>query len=92
MKLTLSDGGGGEEFLAILSDVTTLEEMRSITEKLRALVESSRLDLVAANLTLTISVGATLFLPTDTPESIVRRADELMYRSKQAGRNRVSVA
>ena len=78
--------------MAILSDVTTLEEMRSITEKLRALVESSRLDLVAANLTLTISVGATLFLPTDTPESIVRRADELMYRSKQAGRNRVSVA
>jgi diguanylate cyclase (GGDEF)-like protein/PAS domain S-box-containing protein len=82
---------GGEEFLALLYDVTTLEELNSIAEKLRILVESSRLDLSAANLTVTISVGATLFLPADTPESIVRRADALMYQSKRVGRNRVSV-
>lgn len=80
---------GGEEFLAILYDVTTLEELNAIAEKLRTLVECSRLDLADAHLTVTISVGATLFLPTDTPESVVRRADALMYRSKQAGRNRV---
>ena len=82
---------GGEEFLAILYDMASLEALNSISERLRMLVEFSRLDLAATSLTVTVSVGATLFLPGDTPESIVRRADELMYQSKLAGRNQVSV-
>jgi len=82
---------GGEEFLAILYDVTSQEELRSIAEKLRILVESSRLDVANKGLTVTISVGATLLLPNDTPASIVSRADRLMYQSKQEGRNRISV-
>lgn len=82
---------GGEEFLAILYDVATLEELKRIAEKLRTLVACSRLDLEAVNLTVTISMGATLFLPADTPETVVRRADKLMYESKRAGRNRISV-
>jgi len=82
---------GGEEFVAILGDITTLTALESIGNKLRALVESSRLDLATTSLTVTISVGGTLFRPDDTQESIVRRADELMYQSKRAGRNRVSV-
>lgn len=81
---------GGEEFVAILYDVATAEALRLTADKLRALVESSRLD-VAEGLTVTISEGATLFLPGDTPESVVRRADGLMYQSKRAGRNRVTV-
>lgn len=83
---------GGEEFLAILYDVLSLESLKILSEKLRILIEHSWLDVDAASLTVTISVGATLFLPTDTPESIVRRADDLLYRSKRAGRNQVSVA
>ena len=82
---------GGEEFLAILYDVTSLGALETLCEKLRTLVEASRLDLADRHLTVTVSIGATLLRPDDTPESIVRRADEMMYRSKQAGRNRVSV-
>ncbi len=82
---------GGEEFLAILNDVTSFDAVKSICEKLRILVELSRLDLGDQSLTVTISIGATLLLPDDTSESFVRRADELMYQSKQVGRNRVSV-
>jgi len=81
---------GGEEFLAILYHVASLDELKAISEKLRILVEHSRLDFDGRSLSVTISGGATLFLPDDTPESIVRRADTLMYQSKQAGRNRVS--
>lgn len=81
---------GGEEFLVILYDVGSVEILQSLAEKLRVLVQLSRLDLVTSSLTITISVGATLFLPTDTPDSIVRRADELMYQSKRDGRNRVT--
>ena len=82
---------GGEEFLAILYDMTTPEALAAVCEKLRTLVEASRLDLADRRLSVTISIGATLSRPDDTPESIVRRADAMMYRSKQAGRNRINV-
>jgi PleD family two-component response regulator len=38
-----------------------------------------------------MSIGATLLRPDDTPESFVGRADKLMYKSKDAGSNRVTV-
>jgi diguanylate cyclase (GGDEF)-like protein len=82
---------GGEEFLAILYDVHSHGDLGSISEKLRMLVEFSRLDLSGSSQEVTMSVGATLLLPGDSPESVVRRADALLYQSKQAGRNRVSV-
>src|SRR5262249_7511135 len=82
---------GGEEFLAVLYDVSSKENLRKTCEKLRTLVELSRLDFEGRGLSVTISVGGTLLHPDDTPESIVHRADELMYRSKQAGRNRTTV-
>lgn len=82
---------GGEEFLAILYEVASAEALKTICDKLRALVEFSHLDVADESLTVTISVGATLLQPDDTSESIVRRSDRLMYQSKQAGRNRVSL-
>ena len=42
-------------------------------------------------LSFTISLGATLALPDDTPESLIARADALMYQTKEAGRNRVTL-
>lgn len=82
---------GGEEFLAIVNTVTSEDELLITAEKIRMLIAFSRLDLATANLTVTVSMGATLFLPTDTPDSIVHRADLLMYQSKQTDRNRVTV-
>ena len=39
---------------------------------------------------LTHHVGATLARGEDTPETLVARADALMYRAKSEGRNRVA--
>jgi diguanylate cyclase (GGDEF)-like protein/PAS domain S-box-containing protein len=80
---------GGEEFLAILNDVSSPDDLMTICEKLRTLVALSRLDIAGASLTVTVSIGATQLLPGDTSESVVRRADMLMYQSKESGRNRV---
>jgi GGDEF domain-containing protein len=33
-------------------------------------------------LSLSVSIGSTLALPDDTAESLIKRADELMYRNK----------
>lgn len=82
---------GGEEFAVILENAPSLKVVRAIAEKCRILVEFSRLDLAEKSLSVTISVGGTLLLPDDTLESLVRRADELMYQSKREGRNRVTV-
>jgi diguanylate cyclase (GGDEF)-like protein/PAS domain S-box-containing protein len=82
---------GGEEFLVILAEVPDPEALWKIAEKARTLVEYSRLDVNGQGLTVTVSIGGSLLLPADTPEQFVQRADELMYRSKQAGRNRVTI-
>ena len=82
---------GGEEFVAILNNIDSDARLRHIAEKVRTLVEASRLDLDGRSLTITISIGATCLRPGDTPESFVHRADRLMYQSKRAGRNCVTI-
>jgi diguanylate cyclase (GGDEF)-like protein len=42
-------------------------------------------------LTVTISIGATLVRSDDTVESLIKRADSLLYRSKRDGRNRLTI-
>jgi diguanylate cyclase (GGDEF)-like protein len=83
---------GGEEFIAILHDVNQENAVRLAAEKIRALVERSHLDIDdETSLVVTVSIGGTLILPEDSFDSFVGRADQLMYRSKQAGRNHVTV-
>lgn len=55
------------------------------------LVQHSRLDVDGKGLAVTLSIGGTLLLPEDTPGSFVNRADQLMYLSKQLGRNRIAI-
>ena len=80
---------GGEEFIAILSNVSALQ-LRKGAERYRSLVERSSLRIEDGAVNLTISIGATLVVPGDTPASIVKRADQLMYESKARGRNLVT--
>ncbi len=82
---------GGEEFIAILPDVRDEDDLRSAAEKVRALVQHSRLDVDGQSLAVTVSIGGTLLRSGDMPESFVGRADQLMYKSKQAGRNLVTI-
>jgi diguanylate cyclase (GGDEF)-like protein/PAS domain S-box-containing protein len=79
---------GGEEFLIVLVNVDETE-LRLVAEKLRALVERSNIEVRGRQLSVTISMGATLCRADDTKESLVDRADGLMYQSKAAGRNRI---
>lgn len=82
---------GGEEFAAVLHDIPSDDVLREVTGQLRSLVASCGLDLDGGRLRVTVSIGATRVRPDDDPESVLRRADRLMYRSKQEGRDRVTV-
>lgn len=82
---------GSEEFVAILNDVPDTGALMDAANKVRAQVEHSRLDVDGQGLVVTVSIGGTLVTAGDTPDSFIARADEMMYKSKQAGRNRVTI-
>ncbi len=82
---------GGDEFTALLLDIPNVKALRMIAQKLRSLVEASRLDLPETSLAVTVSIGATLLNSKDDSEMVIQRADQLMYKGKQAGRNRVKI-
>jgi len=81
---------GGEEFIGILKRIDD-EGLRSAAERVRSLVEKSHLRENGLTLTVTVSIGATLAEKTDTTDSIVKRADTLLYLSKENGRNRCTI-
>jgi diguanylate cyclase (GGDEF)-like protein len=78
---------GGEEFLILLRNVDA-DHFTAIARKLRMLVAGSYLDADGSRLHVTVSIGGTLLRPTDTRATLVARADRLLYKSKENGRNR----
>jgi len=82
---------GGEEFLIILQEID-VDSLLMIGEKLLHLVRKSHLTLPdRSDVYATISIGGTLVLGSDTIDSVVDRADRLMYQSKANGRNRITL-
>ncbi|MBM4300827.1 MAG: diguanylate cyclase [Deltaproteobacteria bacterium] len=81
---------GGEEFVCVVSKLKDADQIIDIADRLRVLVESAWVSLADSSLHVTISLGATLARIQDTPETLIHRADELMYQSKAAGRNRLT--
>lgn len=81
---------GGEEFLGIVRNVDA-GALKAMANRCRLLVEQSYLTIDDAALRVTVSVGATIALPDDTSETVVKRADQLQYASKNAGKNRVTI-
>jgi diguanylate cyclase (GGDEF)-like protein len=82
---------GGEEFIAVLHNVD-LKSISQIAQKLHAMIASSTIIVNEEKIYVTTSIGAAIVHETDTTiNSIVERADQLMYQSKQAGRNRVTL-
>lgn len=81
---------GGEEFIGILGRVDA-DGLDSAVERIRSLIEQSRMEENGQSLRVTVSIGATLARDADTADSIVKRADILLYQSKKNGRNRCTI-
>jgi diguanylate cyclase len=84
---------GGEEFAVVLPG-KGMEAAKSIAESIRARVSEGRIHRrqgeppVGA---VTISAGIAILRDGEDLASLMERADQMLYRSKRAGRNRVSV-
>jgi diguanylate cyclase (GGDEF)-like protein len=80
---------GGEEFAAIIANVRE-DELGKVAEKLRTMVEASGLrESASAPVRVTISVGGAMARPSEPPAELMKRADDMLYAAKRAGRNRV---
>src|SRR5262249_10921342 len=82
---------GGEEFAIILPE-TTKYEAHDLANRIRMRVESSVIEPPdAAPQRVTVSAGLATY-PRDarSAEALLASADEALYSSKHAGRNRVS--
>lgn len=82
---------GGEEFVCVIRSVKSTLELLEIANRTRMLVSQSTVRANDQFLSITVSLGATLALPSDNIDALVKRADNLMYKSKTNGRNQVTV-
>lgn len=83
---------GGEEF-AVLLPGTSLENGMRVGEILRLNIERSRLKRTVTGQIVghvTVSVGVAEYLFGEDTDNLLKRADDALYTSKHAGRNRVS--
>lgn len=81
---------GGEEFALLLPD-TVLPHAASVLERIRLIIDDEPFTTDAGRLDISFSGGLTAATDLDTAESLIKRADEALYRAKSSGRDRVMV-
>lgn len=80
---------GGEEFVILLPE-TDAVSAADVAERLRTAVEKSELCCGNVRVRLTVSIGYASLTGSEADiDSLVRRADDALYRAKKSGRNRV---
>ena len=81
---------GGEEFMVLMPEAT-LEQAVQVAERLRETIAQTRLETDVGAIQVTASLGVAALRDEDTAfQDILRRADQALYKAKEAGRNRVA--
>lgn len=79
---------GGEEFVVLLP-TTTMDEGLTLLERLREGIEQCPFHFKGERVTVTVSMGITVFQPGERSDVVLKRADQALYRAKHEGRNRI---
>ena len=81
---------GGEEFTVLLKNIHQ-DSLDTPLQKLRNEIKSIPFRFKEQPVTITVSVGATLFKAGDNINSAFERADQALYRAKHAGRDQIVI-
>lgn len=80
---------GGDEFVIVLEDLDQPAEAGSVAAKIVACM-TIPFNIEGNRRLVTTSVGMIIANPLeDDPASLLRNADDALYRAKRAGRNRI---
>ena len=82
---------GGDEFVALLPQFPSAKAAET-AERLRSAVENTSFDVDGEKITTTVSIGVASYPDKVSKTSaLMEKADEALYESKKAGRNKVVV-
>ncbi|HEY4069844.1 MAG TPA: GGDEF domain-containing protein [Burkholderiaceae bacterium] len=81
---------GGEEFVIVLRRCNIQRGLR-VAEALRHNIASADIDTDDGIVPATVSVGVAQWAPGETLDEVIQRADRVLYRAKQSGRDRVEI-
>jgi diguanylate cyclase len=79
---------GGEEFVLLMPSTVPTAGLK-LLESLRASIEACPFHFKGEPVTITVSIGMSAFRPGEHGDQVLKRADQALYRAKNAGRNRV---
>ncbi len=83
---------GGDEIILFLQNMTDREKVRQRMEKIREDIEHTVVSYDGVSISVTVSIGVYIkYNETLTLEEVIKKADEIMYLSKNGGKNKVSV-
>jgi diguanylate cyclase (GGDEF)-like protein len=82
---------GGEEFTVILPE-TSLNKAVTVASRIQnRLSEETFVSMTGTQSTITLSIGVTEYHPGEEVSAFIQRADKAMYRSKENGKNTITV-
>lgn len=81
---------GGEEFVLLMPGTVPAVGAK-LLENLRASIEACPFHFKGEPVTITVSMGMTAFRAGEHSDLVLKRADQALYRAKNAGRNRVEL-
>lgn len=81
---------GGEEFCIVSEEEKSLS--REIFESIRSNIKKINFNFNNTPLTVTISIGIAFRDKEESFESLIKRADEMVYKAKENGRDRIEIS
>src|SRR5690606_34009588 len=83
---------GGEEFVMLLPGTPANQVDAACLNRLRQVLSHACLSELDPELRLSFSAGVAQWRPSDSPESLLHRADTALYEAKHGGRDRTRIA
>lgn len=84
---------GGEEFLVLVKSAKDKQHVLDIAERIRSNIEKNTIRIDdSLNINITVSIGVNLSVKSfSSMDKAITKADEMLYKAKHNGRNRIEV-